>query len=72
MMAMAFERGAADRAAVPALASPRLQQWIRLFLCQVEAVETAIWLTKVAAQIGKAGERFLDHLVSANKTPTRS
>ncbi|MBK8132166.1 MAG: DEAD/DEAH box helicase family protein [Gammaproteobacteria bacterium] len=37
------------------------------FFCQVEAVETAIWLTEVAPQIGKAGERFLEHLASANQ-----
>lgn len=51
-----------------------LQHWrhhkfssIRPFFCQVEAVETAIWLTEVAPQIGKAGERFLTHLVDANR-----
>ena len=50
-----------------------LQHWrhhqfsgIRPFFCQVEAVETAIWLTEVAPQIGKAGERFLEHLADAN------
>jgi type III restriction enzyme len=50
-----------------------LQHWrhhkfssIRPFFCQVEAVETAIWLTEVAPQVGKAGERFLTHLVNAN------
>lgn len=39
---------------------------IRPFFCQVEAVETAIWLTEVAPQIGKAGKKFLDHLANAN------
>ncbi len=50
-----------------------LQHWrhhkfssIRPFFCQVEAVETAIWLTEVAPQIGKAGEGFLEHLANAN------
>ena len=50
-----------------------LQHWrghkfssIRPFFCQVEAVETAIWLTEVAPQAGKAGERFLEHLGNAN------
>lgn len=50
-----------------------LQHWrhhefagIRPFFCQVEAVETAIWLTEVAPQIGKAGQRFLGHLANAN------
>ncbi|WP_070411117.1 BPTD_3080 family restriction endonuclease [Pseudomonas lundensis] len=50
-----------------------LQHWrhhdfagIRPFFCQVEAVETAIWLTEVAPQIGKNGDRFLEHLANAN------
>ena len=50
-----------------------LQHWrhhqfgsIRPFFCQVEAVETAIWLTEVAPQMGKSGQRFLDHLDKAN------
>lgn len=51
-----------------------LQHWrhhnfsgIRPFFCQVEAVETAIWLTEVAPQIGKAGESFLEHLANASQ-----
>ena len=50
-----------------------LQHWrhhkfsgIRPFFCQVEAVETAIWLTEVAPQMGKVGEGFLEHLANAN------
>ena len=50
-----------------------LQHWrhhnfsgVRPFFCQVEAVETVIWLTEVAPNIGKAGERFLEYLVNAN------
>ena len=50
-----------------------LQHWrhhdfsgIRPFFCQIEAVETAIWLTEVAPQIGKTGESFLQHLANAN------
>jgi type III restriction enzyme len=50
-----------------------LQHWrhhqfssIRPFFCQIEAVETAIWLTEVAQHAGKAGKRFLDHLDAAN------
>jgi type III restriction enzyme len=39
---------------------------IRPFFCQVEAVETVIWLTEVAPQVGKAGEGFLEHLANAN------
>ncbi|QIM47950.1 DEAD/DEAH box helicase family protein [Pusillimonas sp. DMV24BSW_D] len=35
---------------------------VRPFFCQVEAAETAIWLTEVAPQLGKNGGRFLDHL----------
>jgi len=49
-----------------------LQHWrhhafnsIRLFFCQVEAIETAIWLTEVAPT-EKAGKDFLDHLARAN------
>ena len=38
---------------------------VRPFFCQVEAVETAIWLTEVAPEIA-AGRRFLDHLARAN------
>lgn len=50
-----------------------LQHWrhhdfssIRPFFCQIEAVETAIWLTEVAPQMGKVGEGFLQHLINAN------
>jgi type III restriction enzyme len=50
-----------------------LQHWrhhkfssIRPFFCQIEAVETAIWLTEVAPQAGKAGEGVLEHLANAN------
>src|SRR5665213_17408 len=39
---------------------------IRPFFCQLEAVETAIWLIEVAPQ-SKNGKRFIDHLASANK-----
>lgn len=39
---------------------------IRPFFCQVEAVETAIWLTEVAPKAGKVGRRFMDHLAAAN------
>ena len=40
---------------------------IRPFFCQVEAVETAIWLTEVAPQVGRVGKDFLDYLASANR-----
>ena len=49
-----------------------LQHWrqhqfsnIRPFFCQVEAVETAIWLTEVAPNTGR-GKAFLEHLANAN------
>jgi type III restriction enzyme len=50
-----------------------LQHWrqhkfggIRPFFCQIEAVETAIWLSEVAPQAGKVGESFIDHLADSN------
>ena len=50
-----------------------LQHWrhhrfagIRPFFCQIEAVETAIWLTEVAPEFGKTGKGFLEHLANAN------
>ena len=50
-----------------------LQHWrshrfssVRPFFCQVEAVETAIWLTEVAPH-AKAGKAMLDHLAAANR-----
>jgi len=39
---------------------------VRPFFCQVEAVETAIWLTEVAG-FSKNGQRVLDHLAAANR-----
>jgi type III restriction enzyme len=39
---------------------------MRPFFCQIEAVETAIWLTEVAPQIGKTGQSYIDHLADAN------
>ena len=49
-----------------------LQHWrhhqfsnIRPFFCQVEAIETAIWLTEVAPRTGR-GKEFLNHLANAN------
>jgi type III restriction enzyme len=40
-------------------------QGIRPFFCQVEAVETAIWLTEVAPK-RPASKKFLEHLANAN------
>jgi type III restriction enzyme len=49
-----------------------LQHWrhhefnnLRPFFCQIEAVETAIWLTEVAPGT-KDGRKFLEHLKAAN------
>jgi len=51
-----------------------LQHWrhhqytsIRPFFCQIEAVETAIWLTEVAPKTGKEGRFYLEHLKIANE-----
>jgi len=41
-------------------------QGVRPFFCQIEAVETAIWLTEVAPKLGKTGKGFLEHLANAN------
>jgi type III restriction enzyme len=38
---------------------------VRPFFCQIEAVETAIWLTEVAPN-DRAGRTFLEHLANAN------
>ncbi len=54
-----------------------LQHWrhhqftgVRPFFCQVEAVETAIWLTEVAPHT-TAGKRLLELLTAANKEANR-
>ena len=51
-----------------------LQHWrhhdfsgVRPFFCQVEAVETAIWLTEVAPGKGKVAQKFIEHLHDANE-----
>ena len=51
-----------------------LQHWrhhsfssFRPFFCQVEAIETVIWLTEVAPKMGKAGKVFINHLANANR-----
>ena len=50
-----------------------LQHWrhhqfqdIRPFFCQIEAVETAIWLSEVAPKMGPRGPKFWAHLEGAN------
>ena len=50
-----------------------LQHWrhhpfngVRPFFCQIEAVETAIWLSEVAP-LSKSGKRFLAHLTAVNQ-----
>ena len=40
---------------------------IRPFFCQIEALETVIWLTEVAPQAGRTGKIFLDHIADGNK-----
>ena len=40
---------------------------VRPFFCQVEAVETAIWLTEVAPRLGREERGILDHLSAANE-----
>jgi len=40
---------------------------IRPFFCQVEAVETIIWLTEVAPNSGRTGASLIEHLTDANK-----
>jgi type III restriction enzyme len=40
---------------------------VRPFFCQIEAAETAIWLTEVAPQLGKTGKDFLDYIQRANE-----
>ncbi len=40
---------------------------IRPFFCQVEAVETAIWLTEVAPQRGREERQVLEHLDQASR-----
>lgn len=51
-----------------------LQHWrhhqfenLRPFFCQVEAVETAIWLTEVAPKLGKRTAKFWEHVKGANE-----
>ena len=50
-----------------------LQHWrhhrfndIRPFFCQIEAIETLIWLTEVVPHLGKREKAFLEHLKNAN------
>jgi type III restriction enzyme len=50
-----------------------LQHWrhyqfnsIRPFFCQVEAVETLIWLIEVAPKLGAEGRRFIEHFNAAS------
>jgi len=40
---------------------------LRPFFCQVEAVETVIWLTEVAPGPGREGRQFLQRLQAANE-----
>ena len=56
-----------------------LQHWrqhqfsnIRPFFCQVEAVETAIWLTEVAPNTGRPAKLSWNTWPMPTTTPTRS
>ena len=56
-----------------------LQHWrshrfgdIRPFFCQVEAVETAIWLTEFAPQRGREERQVLEHLDQASQEAIRA
>ena len=59
---------------VTSVTASLLQYWrhhefsdIRPFFCQIEAVETAIWLTEVATKKQRQhGRRFLEHLENVN------
>ncbi len=42
-------------------------QGVRPFFCQMEAVETIIWLTEVVPKLGARGARFWEHIKSANE-----
>ncbi len=51
-----------------------LQHWrhhkftgVRPFFCQLEAVETAIWLSEVAPQGSKIAKGMIEHLANANR-----
>ncbi len=51
-----------------------LQHWrhhpfqdIRPFFCQVEAVETAIWLAEAAPKMGRSVSKFSEHIKGANE-----
>ncbi len=50
-----------------------LQHWrhhhfsdIRPFFCQIEAIETLIWLTEVVPHLGKREKTLLEHIADAN------
>jgi len=57
---------AGDRAAAPALAHHQFND-LKPFFCQIEAVETAIWLTEVASDRAAAGAKIWTHIRGANK-----
>ena len=40
---------------------------IRPFFCQIEAIETLIWLTEVAPKLHSAKKKFVEHLVDASR-----
>lgn len=42
-------------------------QGVRPFFCQIEAVETAIWLTEVAPKLGIKTRKYWEHIRGANE-----
>ena len=50
-------------------------QGVRPFFCQIEAVETAIWLTEVAPKLGAGvnspGRKFREHLAEPHRVSRR-
>ena len=57
---------ARDGPAAAALAPPPVRRGVRPFFCQIEAVETAIWLTEVAPKLGQRGGKFWAIIEGAN------
>nr|VFK78722.1 MAG: Type III restriction enzyme, res subunit [Candidatus Kentron sp. SD] len=45
--------------------------YIRPFFCQIEAAETAIWLTEVAPGLGREGRKYLEYLDEVNSSLPR-
>jgi type III restriction enzyme len=68
-----------DQWRVTAETTRLLQHWrhhsfsaIRPFFCQIEAVETVIWLTEVAPNAGSTGKIFLKYLTQRQSGTLRA